>query len=372
MEAPIVMPPIGIEPADPSDFEAVVIRVPNWIGDAILALPAVTALIEHFRGRTVVAVARPLLAPLFAGRSGIEEVVRNTGRGAGRFVQTRRGLAGALRRAGLEPDGGQGRPRALGIVLPHSLASAGELAAAGVQELWGYGGWARLLALDTALPKRWLAGRHRWEAYALLAAAVTGRPVAERYPLPTAAGDRAAADLLFGEAGIEGPFVGLFPGAHASSRRWPAERFADLASRLGDDGARVILFGSAAERGLTTSIAAAARPAPIDWAGRTPLPVLIECFRRLDVLVTNDTGPMHIAAAVGTPLLDLCGAADERVTGPRGPASEVVVHPIHCRPCVKNTCAYNLGCMKGIPVERVRGRVRSRLETAQAIRLGPS
>jgi ADP-heptose:LPS heptosyltransferase len=101
----------------------------------------------------------------------------------------------------------------------------------------------------------------------------------------------------------------------------------------------------------------------VDWAGLTPLPVLAECFRRIDFLVTNDTGPMHLAAAAGTPLLDLCGAADERVTGPRGTASRVFVHPIHCRPCVKNTCAYNLGCMRGIDVDAVYRHVRVRLPT---------
>ena len=77
--------------------------------------------------------------------------------------------------------------------------------------------------------------------------------------------------------------------------------------------------------------------------------------------MTNDTGPMHLAAAVGTPLIDLCGAANEVVTGPRGRASEVVVHPIHCRPCVKNACAYNLGCMRGIRVDTVHALVRARL-----------
>jgi ADP-heptose:LPS heptosyltransferase len=108
-------------------------------------------------------------------------------------------------------------------------------------------------------------------------------------------------------------------------------------------------------------VAAATQPAAVDWSGRTPLPVLAECFRRLDVLVTNDTGPMHLAAALGTPLLDICGAANEVVTGPRGPASEVVVHPIHCRPCVKNSCAYNLGCMTGIGVDRVEALVEARI-----------
>lgn len=348
----IVQPPPGIPPPEPSPDGTIVMRVPNWIGDAVLAIPAVAALADRFADRTVLVLARGGVAPLFVGLPRIHSVVR-VADGAGRLASVRRAL--------------DGEPPALGIVFPHSFGTAVELAAAGARTLWGYGGPLRKLVLDVALPPRWLAGRHRWEAYALLAAAVTGRPVVERYPLARGSGDVAAADGLFAEAGLQrgngaGPLVGMVPGAHADSRRWPATRFAELASRLGRRGARVVLFGSAGERDLAARVAAAADPAPIDWSGRTPLPVLAECFRRLDFLVTNDTGPMHLAAAVGTPLLDLCGAANEVVTGPRGTASEVVIHPIHCRPCVKNSCAYNLECMRGIGVDRVEALARSRIE----------
>jgi heptosyltransferase-2 len=345
-----VLPPRGIRPAAPRAEGPVAVRAPNWIGDAVLALPAVAALAEHFADREVLVLARGSIAPLFVGLPRIADVLRVAGEGASRLATARRALAG--------------QSPSLGVVLPHSFGSAVELAAGGARELWGYGGPLRRLVLDVALPPRWLRGRHRWEAYALLAAAVTGRPVRERYPLARGPGDVAAADALFADAGLLGdgrPVVGLVPGAHASSRRWPAERFSRLASRLAADGARVVLFGSPGERDLAARVAAGADPTPADWSGRTPLPVLVECFRRLDFLVTNDTGPMHLAAAVGTPLLDLCGAANEVVTGPRGPASEVVVHPIYCRPCVKNRCAYNLGCMRGIGIDVVHALVRARL-----------
>jgi heptosyltransferase-2 len=354
----VVQPPSGFEPASPPEGP-VVLRVPNWIGDAVLALPAVAALVERFGDHEVLAVARPHIAPLFAGLEGIDEVVRIAGRGPARFAQARKLLV--PRRA------------VLGVPLVHSLGGAAELSAGGVGEVWGYGGVWRRLATDVRLPRRWIRGRHRWETYALLAAAVTGRPVTERYPLAVGSGDVAHADRLFQDTRLQdgAPRVGLVPGAHASSRRWPTGRFAELASRLGTDGARVILFGSDGERSLTASVAAAARPQPLDWAGLTPLPVLAECFRRIDFLVTNDTGPMHLAAAVGTPLLDLCGAADERVTGPRGPASQVLVHRVHCRPCVKNVCAYNLECMRGIGVDAVHRLLGARLGR-EAAALGSS
>ncbi|MGH7571884.1 MAG: glycosyltransferase family 9 protein [Gemmatimonadota bacterium] len=354
MNRAVVQPPGGIEPAAPREDRAVVVRVPNWIGDAVLALPAVAALVERYRSHGVVLAARPHIAPLFVGLEGVDDVVRIAGRGPGRFAQARRLLAP--------------RQAALGVTLVNSMGAAAELSAGGVGEVWGYGGLWRRLATDVRVPRRWNRGRHRWETYALLAAAVTGRPVPERYPLAVGSGDVAHADRLFEDPRLRdgAPRVGLVPGAHAASRRWPAGRFAELAARLGREGARVILFGSARERPLTAEIAAAATPEPLDWAGLTPLPVLAECFRRIDFLVTNDTGPMHLAAAAGTPLLDLCGAADERVTGPRGAASRVLVHTVHCRPCVKNTCAYNLECMRGIGVEAVHRHVCSRLSVPAA------
>lgn len=346
-----ISPPEGIRPAEIGSDGDIVIRVPNWIGDAVLCIPALRALADHFQERSVIVVARGVVAPLFVGQRGVSEVVQVGGRGAGRLADARQAL--------------RTRNLALGVVFPHSLGAAAELAAGGVPRLWGFGGLLRGLAVDVQLPRRWLRGRHRWEAFALLAAAVTGRAVPEVYDLVIGSGDVAAADRLFEEIDGNGqprrPIVGLVPGAHARSRRWPGDRFVEIASRLGRDDVQVVVFGSRAERKLTESIVERARPRPVDWAGRTPLPVLAECFRRLDYLITNDTGPMHLAAAVDTPLLDLCGAANEVVTGPRGRRSEIIVHPVWCRPCVKNTCAYNLECMRGIGVDEVVRRVEARL-----------
>ena len=350
----LVAPPAGVPAARIAPEGSLLLRVPNWVGDAVLALPALAALCEAFADRSVFVVARKPVAPIYVGLAGVTEIVVVPRRGWGRLT--------ALPRALSE------RP-ALAVVLGHSFGAAAEVAVARPRQAWGYGGPLRALALDTVLPRRWLAGRHRWEAYALLAAAVTGRPVPERYPIAIAPGDRSAADRLFEEAGLGagegapagGPVVSLVPGGNAPSRRWPAERFAALAVALHRDGARVVIQGGPGDAPLTGPIAALAGDAALDWTGRTTLPVLAECFRRSRLVVSNDTGPMHLAAAVGAPVIALCGAADERETGPRGPACEVLVHPIHCRPCVKNTCAYNLGCMTGISVTAVLERARLRL-----------
>ncbi|MDX1624613.1 MAG: glycosyltransferase family 9 protein [Gemmatimonadota bacterium] len=351
----VVRPPPGIEPPELPDEGTILVRVPNWVGDAVMALPALTAITERFESHTILVMSRGNVAPLYVGQKRVAEVVRAGGRGAGRLATARRALAK--------------RRVALGVVMPHSMGSAIETAVGGVDRLWGFGGPMRRLVLDVTLPRRWYAGRHRWQEYALLAAAVTGRPVPERYPIVTGSGDVAAADALLAEAGLDepgGPIVGLVPTSNARSRRWPVERFAEVASRLGRDGGRVVVFGASNEGAITREVVENADPEPVDWTGRSPLPVLAELFRRLDFLVTNDTGPMHIAYAVGTPLLALFGASREVVTGPRGGASEVLIHPIYCRPCARNRCAYTLGCLRGITVDRVVEHVRSRLDGGPA------
>lgn len=347
----VVRPPVGIEPARLDPGAAVVVRAPNYLGDAILALPALAAIVERFEERSVVVVARHAIAPLYAGQTGVSRVVRVSRGTLEQFNRLRRGL--------------EGRPAGLGIVYA-GFGSAAALSGAGVREVWGYGGPLSRLALDVALPERWFEGRHRWEAYALLAAAATGREVPERYPLVRAAGDEtAASELLAGVAG-EGPLVGLVATAKHPARRWPVERFAAVASRLSRDGARVVVFGAPGEEPVVEAVTRSADPPPLDLSGRTPLPVLVECLRRLDLLITNDTGPMHVAAAVGTPVVAVFGASCEVRTGPRGRASESVIHPVSCRPCRRPTCAYNHGCMTGVGVETVVGLARSRLATAPA------
>lgn len=345
----VVRPPVGVEPARIEPDATVVVRMPDGLGDAILALPALATLVERFEAGSVVVVARDAIAPLYSGQRGVSRVVRISRGPVDQYTRLRRALSG--------------RPAQLGIVYA-GFGPAAALSGAGVREVWGYGGPLSRLALDVTLPARWIEGRHRWEAYALLAAAATGSAVPERYPLVRAAGDATAASELLAAATGDGPLVGLVPTARQPARRWPPARFAEVASRLAREGARVVVFGLPGEEPLVEAVLRAADPRPLDLTGRTPLPVLVECLRRLDLLITNDTGPMHAASAVDTPVVALFGPTCEVRTGPRGAVREVVIHPVPCRPCRRPTCAYNHGCMSGIGVGTVLDLVRARLGAA--------
>jgi ADP-heptose:LPS heptosyltransferase len=134
----------------------------------------------------------------------------------------------------------------------------------------------------------------------------------------------------------DGPTIGFFPGSNAPSRRWDADRYASLARRLSREGVRVLVFGGPQERRLTAQVAG---EAATDLGGRTDLPMLAAGLAACRLLVSNDSGPMHLAAAVGTPTVTLQGPADPVVTRPLGARHVMLRHPeLPCVPCVKNEC----------------------------------
>ncbi len=165
--------------------------------------------------------------------------------------------------------------------------------------------------------------------------------------------DHAAAEKLL--AGAELPLLGLHPAARESTRRWMPERFAHVARELQRQcGGTVVLVGSAEERGVAEQIAKESGVRCLNLAGRTSLPELGAVIARLALLLTNDSGPAHIAYALGTPSVTIFGATDPARWGPLDPSRHrVVVNPVPCHPCDYWDCPIGLNCLKGIRVEHV-------------------
>lgn len=340
----------------------VLLRAPNWIGDAVLALPAVAALAESRDVRLTV-LASPTVRPVYEGLPGVTVSVLDP--------RVRRpAQAWTIGRALVGHDD-------VGMLLPRSFSSALVLRLAGIPRRIGRAGDGRSFLLTEVLPARPAPPRplrsspaaydprfHRWRDYAEIAEHVLARPVSERYPLSVPAGAEDAARALLAEARGAGPRVGLNPAANGPARRWPRKRFAELGRALRDElDARVTVLGGPAETALSREVAAAV-PGANSVAGRSPLKTLMALLRGLDLLVTNDTGPMHLAAALGTAVLDLCGAADERVTGPRGARSRVLRQLLFCSPCVRNECPFDRECMDGLGVRRVLAEAVATLSPA--------
>lgn len=252
-------------------------------------------------------------------------------RRTGRVLPLARGRAGFVRGVRDVRRGGYAR----GVLLPPSLGSALVFALGGVRARRGTATDGRRVLLTDAVAREATAGLHRVDAYCLLVGGrVPGRTPAPRLtPGGAAYAEWAATGAPRAGAG---PLVGVFPGSNAPSRRWDADRFAAVARGLADRGAAVVVFGGPDERALTREVAG-------DWAydagGRTSLAALAAGLAECRVLVSNDSGPQHVAAAVGTPVVALWGAGDPRVTAPVGAEHQLLRHPeLPCVPCVKNVC----------------------------------
>ncbi|HKG91182.1 MAG TPA: glycosyltransferase family 9 protein [Gemmatimonadaceae bacterium] len=220
-----------------------------------------------------------------------------------------------------------------GVLLTPSIGSAALFAAGGVRARRGSATDRRGLLLSDAVPRERLASMHRADAYCFL---VTGN-VPERTPVPRLVPDEAAVESWRRLAGdLPRPLLGIFPGSNAPSRRWAPARFAEVARMLARRAGSVVVFGGPQERAITAEVAG-------DWAfdagGRTDLPALAAGLAGCRLVISNDSGPLHLAAAVGTPTVSLWGAGNPAVTGPVGARHELVRHAeLPCVPCVKNEC----------------------------------
>lgn len=287
-----------------------IIRAPNHLGDLVMALPALLA------ARADVQVVSGL-APLLV-LSGLP----------GRTLAFERGRRGFLDAAAQLRRGAYHR----GVLLTPSFSSALLLRAGGVAHRRGTATDRRRLLLTERVAAQDLAGLHRSEQYMVLATRKrpAERPV-PRLEVPAALTHRWR--TLLGDA--DAPTIGLFPGSNAESRRWDPARFAETARQLTEQDARVVVFGGPQERLLTAEVAGRVA---IDMGGRTDLPLLAAGLADCALLITNDSGPMHLAAAVGTRTVSLWGPGDPAVTGP--PRGHVLLrHPeLGCVPCVRNRC----------------------------------
>jgi heptosyltransferase-2 len=172
----------------------------------------------------------------------------------------------------------------------------------------------------------------------------------EGAPLARKAGRERLLELGLGEV-----VVGVSPGAaFGSAKRWLPDRFAEAADRVAAElGASVAIFGSKDERELCTAVASALRAPARNFAGETSLAEFIDLAAACRVYLTNDSGAMHIASALGVPTVAVFGATNDVATGPTGPLARVVREPVECSPCLKRECPIDHRCMTRVESARV-------------------
>ncbi|HVG71008.1 MAG TPA: lipopolysaccharide heptosyltransferase II [Vicinamibacterales bacterium] len=327
----------------------VVLFAPNWLGDAVMSLPAVADVRRAVPDASLAIAVRPSVAPLFSLVPGIDEVVELS----------------TERRAALRVEQRVRSSFDTAILFPNSFATALGAWRAGISERWGYRtDWRRPLLTRAIEPP---VGVHQVEYYQRLVAAL-GFPNASPFPgLPRIALSNEWRETGLRElrgAGWDGvrPLVALAPGAaYGGSKRWPPTSFADLARTLEDDGIQTVLVGSRADLPVAREIERALEGRPILNLMATDLPTLAGTLCACRALVSNDSGAMHLASAVGVRVTAVFGPTDERLTRPAGDGHVVLSHPVWCRPCMMRECPIDHRCMRGVGVDRVVGAVRQML-----------
>jgi heptosyltransferase-2 len=330
----------------------VVLRAPNWLGDAVLAIPAMAAVRAHFATARLTVAAPPSVAALF------REVTPVNPNQVIDLPASHRSAIAALKR--LDPD--------LVTLFPNSFRSAWQAKRAGIPERWGYGTGARRWLLTRVSAKA--RPEHQADYYRALVAGL-GIAVGEGLPRVGATPEAVhAAHALLTRAGAgEQPYVALLPGAaYGQAKQWPAERMADVAARvIRTHGVSCVVLGATHDRLAAREIeswlrvhAPDAASACVDLVGQTSLGALTAILERALVCVSNDSGGMHVAAATGTPVVALFGPTNERATRPLG-AHDVLLEPVFCRPCMLRDCPIDHRCMKRLTVERVFVAVSAKL-----------
>jgi heptosyltransferase-2 len=199
--------------------------------------------------------------------------------------------------------------------------------------------------------------RHQVHYYLDLVKAISAGAGPPSIQIQATAEERANARKLLPDAGIpiEAPFLVLNAGAaYGSAKRWHEDRFAQTADRLAREmRMQAALIGSESERSTAETIRDQMKTKAAVLNGKTSLETLIGVLAESSLMITNDSGPMHIAAALGVPTVAVFGSTDETVTGPYGPRTRIVKHPVECSPCLLRECPIDHRCMNGVTVDEV-------------------
>jgi len=317
------------------------VRATNWIGDAVISLPAIEALNIDFPSSEIVVVAKPWVCELYQNHPAVSRQIVYDAEGEHRGI---RGLWKLIREL-------RGEHFDAAILLQNAFQAAWTAWRAGIPLRVGYArdGRSSLLNEAVEVPSPAAYG-HQSNYYLqlLFRSGIIDKPqLVEEVHLHLADSERRWSARQLQVLGLGGRrfLAGICPGA---------DRYAKLADRLIDAlGADVLIFGSRAEGPLAESVAQAMEHTPVLVAGKTTLREFMALLARCHLVITNDSGPMHVAAALQIPVLAVFGSTDERATGPLGHQVRVIKHPVECSPCGLRQCPIDFRCMTGVSVDQV-------------------
>lgn len=336
-----------------------------FLGDMVLTLALVDAVWKRFPRASIDVLTLPGYIPLLQDQPGIARVIPYDKRGVQRGLRGLLGMVRTVRSQGYHL-----------VVSPHrSLRSAVLVALSGSPRRIGFAQWWTRWAYTDTVPRQPVA--HEVERYLHLLRVLQDEPIIapHRLALHVNASARQQAKQYFARQGVAAGdvVVGMIPGSQWGTKRWPAERFAALIERLVmRPRTHCVLFGAASDRAIAATITAACRGRVIDLIGHTTLQTLPAFMDYCTVMVSNDTGPMHIAAALGKPIVTLYGPTSAAMGfTPYGVPWQEVSAPLHCRPCHAHGPHHcplsHWRCMLDISVDQVVAGVLRLLQHIHAV-----
>ncbi len=329
--------------------EKVLVRATNWVGDLVMSTPALAAIRKNFPEARISVLVKPPLQELLEGNPAVDEVI----------VYDRKDLykgpAGVARMAKELRKKKFNRA----ILLQNAFEAALIAFLANIPVRMGYSTDGRGLLLSKSVKVAdETRGKHQVHYYLDLLASLglKAEPSAPKLYVTKEELKEAGRLLMENGIGNDEMVVGINPGAqYGVAKRWHPERFGGVADRLAHDyKAKVIIFGGPGDVAVAGSVEASMRARPLNLAGKTSMRGLMALIKKCRIFITNDTGPMHVAAALGVPTLAVFGSTDPVATGPFGPANRVVREPVNCSPCLKRECQLkHYQCMERITAAKV-------------------
>ena len=352
---PIVRPP-ALDPKPPTPAK-VLIRAPNWVGDAVMALPALRELRRIFAGSDITIAGRPWVLGLFDGERLANNFIPLTdtsgvfGR-AGRFISE----TGLFRRERFD----------YAVLLTNSFGTALTARTGGAKRVAGYATDARRLLLNRVIPfepeyKTLHQVRYYLNIAANVESGITGNSTVDFQncePSLEAGGEhKDHARLLLEQFGIsrQDAILAINPGAtNSSAKRWPAERFAKTADRLRErEGFQTVIVGAAGDKPVAQEVARLMRTDSAVIAGETSIAELKAVLACARLVISNDTGTSHVSAALGVPTVVVFGPTEHVSTRPLSQRAAVVRHDVECSPCMLRECPIDHRCMTRVEVDDV-------------------
>lgn len=345
----------------------ILIRATNWVGDAIMALPALRSVRKRFPEAEIAIVARPYVADIYRDQEICNQLIAYDPKGLHAGFSGRERLAVELRAQKFDAA----------LLLQNAFDAAWLAWRANIPERIGYArdGRSFLLTKAVPVPREGESPAHERFYYLELlrrAGWLDSFEDESFIGLNVSEEKRRSAAQFLGRSGVRLGLRRIAIGAGASygsAKCWPPSRFAEVVNRLqSESDADVILFGTDAEAGVSTAICSEMRRPPIDLTGRTAIADLPALLSQCHLFIGNDSGAMHVAAAVGLPIVAVFGPTDPFGTAPVTPRFSIVQLKPYCSPCFLRRCPTDHRCMTAISADLVEAAAKPWLSPLQVLR----